>query len=450
LALCPNGGAHDFAHDVARGNGRWMCSVIPDWRGRKTYVVIAVGVLAAGTVLAGCSSISDTVTTLTFMQNKREVVQYFDGVIADFEAKNPDIRVIQDFNENNFVPSLIRDNPPDVVTRGSNSTTADFTERGIFADLSSMPVAATVDPNIQQLVNDWGQYNGQTAALPFSLTAAGVIYNKDIFAQYGVTVPTTWDEFVQACETFKANGVTPVYGTFKDGWTINQGAFDYAAGGLIDVQQFYDQLNAEGSSVGPESPVSFEKSLTPVTTAMQQLLSYSQPDAASRSYSDGNAAFAAGQAAMYLQGPWALSELVKANPNVNVGTFALPMTNNPDDTKARVNVDMALSIVNGTEHLDAAERFVTYLMQPDVINKFNAENAAFSTLADAPPQQNPQLAGLAPLIEAGKFYQGITTYLPASITKDNYVQAFAIDRDADAFLSTLDADWQRVAERTAK
>jgi raffinose/stachyose/melibiose transport system substrate-binding protein len=111
---------------------------------------------------------------------------------------------------------------------------------------------------------------------------------------------------------------------------------------------------------------------------------------------------------------------------------------------------MALSIVNGTKHLDAAERFVNYLMQPDVINKYNAENAAFSTLADAPPQQNPQLAGLAPLIEAGKFYQGITTYLPASITKDNYVQAFAIDRDAGAFLSTLDADWQRVAERTAK
>ena len=420
--------------------------------GRRPLVTYAAaGLLLASTTLVGCSTASDDgITTLTFMQNKREVVQYFDGVIADFEAQNPDIRVVQDFNEANFVPGLIRDDPPDVVTRGSNSTTADFTKRGIFADLSAMPVAATVDPNIQQLVNDWGQYHGETSALPFSLTAAGVIYNKDIFAQYGVAVPTTWDEFVQACETFKANGVTPIYGTFKDGWTVNQGAFDYAAGGLIDVQKFYDDLNAQGADVGPDSAVSFAKTLPPVTTAMQQLLSYTQPDAGARSYADGNAAFAAGEAAMYLQGPWALSELIKANPAVNVGTFALPMTNNPDDTRARVNVDMALSIVKGTEHLDAAQRFVTYLMQPDVINTFNAENAAFSTLTDAPPQQNPQLAGLAPLIEEGRFYQGITTYLPASITKDNYVQAFAIDRDAGAFLSTLDADWQRVAERTAK
>ena len=417
---------------------------------RSLLVIASVGLLVA-CCTTGCSSAAgDGVTTLKFMQNKREVVQYFDGVISQFEAQNPDIRVVQDFNEANFVPGLIRDDPPDVVTRGSNSITADFTQRGIFADLSGLPVATTIDPNIQQLVNDWGQYNGQTSALPFSLTAAGVIYNKDIFAKYGVEVPTTWDQFVQACETFKANGVTPIYGTFKDGWTVNQGAFDYAAGGLIDVQKFYDELHAEGSTVGPDSPVSFAKTLPPVTTAMQQLLSYTQPDAGARSYSDGNAAFAAGEAAMYLQGPWALSELVKANPSVNVGTFALPMTNNPDDTKARVNVDMALSIVNGTKHLDAAQRFVSYLLQPDVINTFNADNAAFSTLADAPPQQNPQLAGLAPLIEAGRFYQGITTYLPASITKDNYVQAFAIDRDAEAFLSTLDADWQRVAERTAK
>ena len=265
-------------------------------RGRRSLIALAaVGLLACATIV-GCSSASgDGVTTLKFMQNKREVVQYFDGVISDFEAQNPDIKVVQDFNEANFVPGLIRDDPPDVVTRGSNSITADFTERGIFADLSGMPVAATVDPNIQQLVNDWGQYNGQTAALPFSLTAAGVIYNKDIFTQYGVAVPTTWDEFVQACETFKANGVTPIYGTFKDGWTINQGAFDYAAGGLIDVQQFYDELNAEGSTVGPDSPVSFAKTLPPVTTAMQQLMSYTQPDAGSRSYSDGNAAFAAGR-----------------------------------------------------------------------------------------------------------------------------------------------------------
>lgn len=71
---------------------------------RSLLVFTSAGLLATSGLLAGCSS-TDEVTTLTFMQNKREVVQYFDKVIADFEAENPDIRVVQDFNEGNFVPS---------------------------------------------------------------------------------------------------------------------------------------------------------------------------------------------------------------------------------------------------------------------------------------------------------------------------------------------------------
>lgn len=121
--------------------------------------------------LAGCGATPSTqngVTTLRFMQNKPEVVAYFNQVIKDFEALNPDIRVIQDFNEGNFVPGLVRNDPPDVVTRGFAQATADFVKKGIFADLSDMPVAATIDPKIQELISSWGPVRwerGQRAAL---------------------------------------------------------------------------------------------------------------------------------------------------------------------------------------------------------------------------------------------------------------------------------------------
>ena len=35
-------------------------------------------------------------------------------------------------------------------------------------------------------------------------------YNKAIFDKYGLEVPTTYDEYVQVCDTLKENGVTPV------------------------------------------------------------------------------------------------------------------------------------------------------------------------------------------------------------------------------------------------
>ena len=37
-----------------------------------------------------------------------------------------------------------------------------------------------------------------------------VYYNKDMFAKYGIEVPTTYDEFEAALQTFKDNGITPL------------------------------------------------------------------------------------------------------------------------------------------------------------------------------------------------------------------------------------------------
>ncbi|MDV8146845.1 ABC transporter substrate-binding protein [Arthrobacter sp. B10-11] len=403
--------------------------------------------------LTGCGATPSTqngTTTLRFMQNKPEVVDYFNQVIKDFEALNPDIRVVQDFNEGNFVPGLVRNDPPDVVTRGFAQATADFVKKGIFADLSAMPVAGTIDPKMQELINSWGQYNGnEINALPFSLAAAGVIYNRDIFEARGVSVPTTWDEFVAACEKFKAAGITPIYGTYKDPWTLAQGMFDYASGGALDVAEFFARLNAKGARITKDSAESFGSNFGPALPKMLQLASYSQNGAASKNYADGNAAFAKGQAAMYLQGPWALSQLVAANKDIRLGTFPLPVTNNPAETKARVNVDMALSITRSTPNMAAAQRFVNYLLEPSVVNTYNEKNAAFSPLKDAPAVSNPQISGLNAAVEEARYFQGAVTYFPPSVPVNNYIQSFVYSKNGEQFLAALDDEWRRVAERTA-
>ncbi|RAM35965.1 ABC transporter substrate-binding protein [Arthrobacter globiformis] len=430
-------------------------SLARDTQFSRRALLRAAGLAGAAAVLplAGCGSVPSSqngVTTLRFMQNKPEVVAYFNQVIKDFEALNPDIRVIQDFNEGNFVPGLVRNDPPDVVTRGFAQATADFVRKGVFADLSDLPAAATIDPKIQDLVSSWGQYNGhETSALPFSLAAAGVIYRRDIFEAQGVSVPTTWDEFVAACEKFKAAGITPIYGTFKDNWTLGQGMFDYVAGGALDIVDFFARLTAQGAAISADAAESFTSNFGPALPKMLELASFSQKGAASKNYADGNAAFAKGQAAMYLQGPWALSQLVAANKNVRLGSFPLPVTNNPADTKVRVNVDMALSITRNTPNMAAARRFVSYLLDPSVVNAYSEKNAAFSPLKEAPAVENPQITGLAASVREGRYYQGATTYFPPSVPLYNYVQAFVYGKNSQQFLSALDDEWRRVAERTA-
>jgi ABC-type glycerol-3-phosphate transport system substrate-binding protein len=55
--------------------------------------------------------------------------------------------------------------------------------------------------------------DGKIYALPWELIRSNsVIYNKRVFAAHGLTPPTTMAEFLAACRTLKAAGVTPVGG----------------------------------------------------------------------------------------------------------------------------------------------------------------------------------------------------------------------------------------------
>ena len=96
---------------------------------------------------------------------------------------------------------------------------------------------------------------------------------------------------------------------------------------------------------------------------------YTNADAASRGYGDGNLAFSKGEGAMYFQGPWAFGEIAKSGPDLELGTFPLPMTDDPHDRKVRVNIDLAAWIPEDSTHKDAARAFLGYLFQPEVIER---------------------------------------------------------------------------------
>jgi raffinose/stachyose/melibiose transport system substrate-binding protein len=311
-----------------------------------------------------------------------------------------------------------------------------------------MPEAGTVLPDLQPLIDVTATYPDRTSVIPYSLMAAAVLYNRQIFAEQGLAVPTTWDELVAVCDALTTAGITPIYGTFKDPWTIAQGQFDYAVGGTVDTTTFFNRLKKQGTEVGPGSPVSFGKQFLEPVKQMQKLVGYSQDDAASRGYGDGNLAFAKGEAAMYLQGPWAIGEIAKSNPDLDVGAFPLPMTADPTDRKVRVNIDLALWIPEGSRKKEAAREFLSFLMQPDVIDAYNAHALGFGVTTGAAPVSNPTLVELKEYYDRAAFYLGASQLVPQSIPLQNYTQSLAAGAAPEPVLRTLDADWRRLAYRS--
>ena len=420
-------------------------------RSIKRVLAAGIGLVLAGSALVGCSSSDDGVVTLDFFQFKPEAVKDFAAIIDDFEAANPGIRVVQ-----NAVPDpdtairtlLVKNKVPDVLTLNVSGNFAELARACVFADLSREASADTVNPAVQKIVQDLGSCDqgdgAEVNALPFASNASGIIYNPAIFAENGVEVPTTWDELIAAAQTFKQNGVTPFYCTMKDAWTAGPAFVNL--GGALMPEGFFDDLRAEGSDL---DTVSFSKDFGDAIDKEVELYSYCQDDFASRDYNAGNAAFATGESAMYLQGSYAIPAIRATNPDAQISTFPYPVTDDADSRVVVSGVDVGISIGRDTPHRAEAQKFVDYLMSPDVVQSYSEAQSTFSPLKDAVPNSDPALAGLEPYFTDGRIIGFIDHQIPASIPLVNMLQSLVLTGDAEAFLSDLDSEWSKVAARTA-
>ena len=150
---------------------------------------------------------------------------------------------------------------------------------------------------------------------------------------------------------------------------------------------------------------------------------------------------------MYLQGPWALTEIEKSAPDLAVGTFPLPMTDSPDDLAIRVNMDLAAMIPEESTHKEAARDFLEFLYLPENIEAYNESQLGFTPTTDAAAPSDPRIEGMVEYYDQGRFYQGASVLVPKTIPVFSYAQALALGADPGATLRTMDADWARLAFR---
>ncbi|WP_404429975.1 extracellular solute-binding protein [Microbacterium lacus] len=413
----------------------------------------AVALLATAGVaigLGGCaSSPGNGVTTLSFFQFKGEALEDFAQIIADFEAENPDIKVVQNQSadsETAIRVLLVKDKTPDVITLNANGNFGRLAQAGVFHDFSADPVLETINPAVQEILADLGNKEGEVNGLGYVNNANGVIYNRTIFEEQGLEVPETWDEFITVCDALEAAGVQPFYGTLADAWT---GMPSWNALGAYPTQDgFFDQMRAEGENVGPDSPVSFQKDFVKAMAQQGELFSYMQEGYRGRTYDDGNTAFANGEAAMLLQGIWALSPIKGINPDIDAAIFPYPTTDDPADRLLVTGVDVVVTMGRDTEHPEESMRFIDYLFEVGVIEEFAASQNMVPSVIGAELSDDPALQSVKPFFDDGQITGFIDHQIPPSIPLTAIVQQFLFDGDANAALATLDSEWAKVAART--
>lgn len=420
-------------------------------RRRRALAAASVAVTAvASLVLAGCAITGgDDRVTLSFFQFKGEALEDFNEIIADFEAENPDIDVVQNqvADADTIIRTLlVKDKAPDVITLNANGGFGKLAQAGVFYDFSDEPVLDTIKPSVQEILADLGNKEGEVNGLGYVNNANGVIYNRAIFEEQGLEAPETWDEFIAVCDQLQAAGITPFYGTLADSWT---GLPSFNALGAYPAQDdFFDKMREEGEDVGPDSEVSFQKDFREAMEQQFELFSYTQEGYRGKTYDDGNAAFANGEVAMLMQGIWAINPVKEINPDIDAAIFPYPAGDDPEERLLVSGVDVVVTMGKDTPHREEALRFIDYLFSKDVIEAFAASQNMVPSVEGAELSDDPVIQSVKPFFDDGMITGFIDHQIPPSIPLAAIDQQYLFDGDVDAALATLDSEWRKVAART--
>jgi raffinose/stachyose/melibiose transport system substrate-binding protein len=188
---------------------------------------------------------------------------------------------------------------------------------------------------------------------------SGIYYNKNMFEEYGVAVPTTWSELVAACETFAAADIPCMTAGGKDGWPIFVGAY-----GLIGSIYPDQQALVEGLWTGSikwndaKSMEMWDK----MKVYAQEMM---EPGASGIAGDAAPGRFASGAVAMFSGGTWYAAAIEAAEPDFEWGYMPWPGSENAEDNKYIFGkYDQGWVIAANSPNKDTALQYVAEFSDP--------------------------------------------------------------------------------------
>ncbi len=330
---------------------------------------------SGGPTVAPVAEAGGTGNLRILIHQNKPFVDYMNATLPKFSAKYPNIKVaLSVVNSGDLATSIqtrLSAKDLDLFETAAGFTNApqpfmkNVTEpiwlteikSNLLLDLSNQPFIKNYDANA---LKDASTYNGGIYSLTTGRYAySGVFYNKDIFTQNNLKVPTTWSEFTQVADALKAKGIAPMTAGGKDVWPIGA----VADSGLL-VGQYPDQKAlVEGIWTGkikftdPASQTYFSRGA--------QFLNYFEKGVNQIDYNTAPGRFASGKSAMYPGGTWDAPTILQANPNIKLGYFPFPGSDDASANKTLAGKYDVAWFVPNSGNTDAALKFLNFFSQPD-------------------------------------------------------------------------------------
>ena len=163
-------------------------------------------------------------------------------------------------------------------------------------------------------------YDGEIWSVPVNIHRSNVLwYNKQVFADNGLTPPTTFDEFFEVADALDAAGVTPLALGDNGIWTAVH-LFESVLLGAMGPEKYNGLWDGSTDWGGPEVKTALE--------TFAGMMAYVNEDHAALSWDQAAQLVADGDAAMTIMGDWAEGYFISIGltPDVEFGYVPSPGT----------------------------------------------------------------------------------------------------------------------------
>jgi raffinose/stachyose/melibiose transport system substrate-binding protein len=344
--------------------------------------------------------------TLTYLVDDSEANQASAKALADaYMALHPNVTITVESRpggtegDNIVKTRLATDDMTDIFWYNSGSLLQALNPSETLVDLSNEPFI----PNIVESFLPTVSQNGAIFGVP-SQTAmgGGILYNKKIYADLGLSVPTTWAEFEANNEAIKAAGIAPVIATFGDTWTSQL----FVLADYHNVQQAHP-IFAEDYTGNKAKYATIPEAMAGFTYLQEGFdKDWWQQDYATTTFEQGLNLLANGEGAHYPMLTFALSTIATNSPDQinDIGFFAQPGTDSAQNG-ATIWMPAATYIPRTTSNLEVAKDFLGFIASTagvDALNEAVAPTGPY-VIKDAtlPDSVLPAVKDVAAYIDAG-------------------------------------------------
>lgn len=403
-------------------------------------LLAAIGIAAGALGLAGCGQgASGKKIEVELVSYKPEAVAAFEKIAERFNETHEDIHLTID-SPNEAMTILktrfIREDYPDIVGIGGDINYSNFLDADLFMDISDLAEIGMVKQSYLDMEKEL-EFIPQEGvyALPYAANAAGILYNKDMFEEYGWEVPDTWDDFIALCEEIQSEGILPLYLGYKDTWTC-LAPWNALAVGLADSDTC-NQVNM--------GQTTFTASYREVAEKMRVLLGYAEPNPYAYGYNDACTAFARGQSAMYPIGSYAIPQIKQVNPTMNIGSFTFPANADKADNILNSGIDLQFCVMKDCKNKEAVYEVLRFLYEDETIQIYLDDQGGL-TCKEGDFAIPAELENMREYIENDRMADYQDHHYPSEMSVDAMIQTFLLDNredSIDTFLARFDTDWKR-------